>query len=351
MVRVHLLDCLSLLTFAHPALPLWSLSHAGFFEFRLCVHPDDKPWDETTQGCLDEHILQLANPQEGMPKSKWLYNNVHPQLWTEPGSKSTSKWEVPPADSYEFVNGGHAYAMKYIMPNVECKRCTLQWYYQTGNSPIAYPEEFWNCADIQVTTKELAVTPPKFEKSPYVEQQLFDQTLGGCGVSGTANGQKCFSIDVRVTDQWCDKVKCAGGFTWDGNGRPGDGHMCMWVNVDTDCAPITIPPEVQNRVNLANQPTPAPWTGEQNMGNTNSQTSGGSGSGQGGGGGGASSGTFDNFDFNFQYNSNSNFNYNYNWNTQYTGNAPVGQVSSGGKGGCGKRTISTSTSTSTSTFH
>jgi len=159
--------------------------HDGFFEFRLCDHPDDKPWDETTQGCLDQHVLQLANPQEGMPKNKWMYNNVHPQLWTEPGARSTSKWQVPNADSYAFIDGGHAYSMQYIMPNVECKRCTLQWYYQTGNSPIAYPEEFWNCADIQVTTGALSLTPKAFEASEFVEQQLYDQTLGGCGISGT----------------------------------------------------------------------------------------------------------------------------------------------------------------------
>jgi hypothetical protein len=168
--------------------------------------------------------------------------------------------------------------MQYIMPNVECKRCTLQWYYQTGNSSIAYPVEFWNCADIQVTTGALSLTPKAFEASAlsvarrlaaaaatYIweqaadlggpfEQQLYDQTLGGCGISGTENGRKCFSIDVRVTDQWCDKVRCIpeftwegngrNFFTWDGNGRAGDGHMCMWVGVDNNCAPLRIPPEV-----------------------------------------------------------------------------------------------------------
>lgn len=235
--------------------------------------------------------------------------------------------------------------MQYIMPNVECKRCTLQWYYQTGNSPRAYPEEFWNCADIQVTTGALSLTPKAFEASEFQEQQLFDQTLGGCGISGTENGQKCFSIDIRVTDQWCDKVRCSSGFTWDGNGRPGDGHMCMWVDVDDGCAPISIPPQVSNRQNLAMQPTPAPWSPGNNDWGADTDNEGNMQ-----GGGQRDTDYISTRDFDFDYSSSSSSNFDYNWASHYTGGSahPSSQVSGGGSG---MKTISTSTTTTSSTFH
>lgn len=51
--------------------------------------------------------------------------------------------------------------MRYILPaGVSCKRCVLQWYYQTGNSIDDFPEGFWNCADISILPKGFILSAP-----------------------------------------------------------------------------------------------------------------------------------------------------------------------------------------------
>ena len=40
-----------------------------------------------------------------------------------------------------------------VPAGIECERCVLQWFYQTGNSQDTYPEGFWNCADVKVSNR------------------------------------------------------------------------------------------------------------------------------------------------------------------------------------------------------
>ena len=74
-----------------------------------------------------------------------------------------------------------------------------------------------------------------------------EQQLGKCGLSGTESGRKCFSKDVRVTDSWCDKLKCDPAFS----------GMCTWADVDADCKILV--PIVKAGSNTP-PPTPSQWT-------------------------------------------------------------------------------------------
>ena len=48
-------------------------------------------------------------------------------------------------------SGISTYQVNLKLPiGVECERCVLQWTYITANSRDAYPEAFWNCADVSV---------------------------------------------------------------------------------------------------------------------------------------------------------------------------------------------------------
>jgi hypothetical protein len=104
-------------------------NHVGRWSLRLC--PRIKP----TQSCFDAHVLQRAD-------GKGPYTPV-------PGNKST-------------------FRVRYKLPRgLKCKRCVVQWTYETGNScnPPGIPrpnpgldsckrstngEQFWNCADVRI---------------------------------------------------------------------------------------------------------------------------------------------------------------------------------------------------------
>ncbi len=118
-------------------------NHKGRWSLRLCPIPGaGTPSAEAkalTKTCLDAHVLRRADT-----KSPYTYV-----------TSDTSSFEV-------------AYKLP---PKVTCKRCVLQWYYETGNScnPVGTPpkyatpflgmcgapnaaagEGFWNCADISI---------------------------------------------------------------------------------------------------------------------------------------------------------------------------------------------------------
>lgn len=118
-------------------------NHKGRWSLKLCPIPGGgSPTAEAkalTQACLNAHPLLRAD-------TKTPHTYVPPSL---------SSFEV----QYK------------LPPKVTCKRCVLQWYYQTGNScnppgtPPAFAtpflgtcgapnsaagEEFWNCADISI---------------------------------------------------------------------------------------------------------------------------------------------------------------------------------------------------------
>lgn len=120
-----------------------SAPHGGRFSFGICPLPD-KVTDAqeralATQECFDKN--QLINAADGTPY--WWF-----------GKKPT---------------GDYSMAFK-LPPAIRCKRCVLQWHYESGNSctipgtpaehvmspnmvacdKTGVMEEFWNCADVRV---------------------------------------------------------------------------------------------------------------------------------------------------------------------------------------------------------
>ena len=118
--------------------------HGGRFSFGLCPVPDGaSAADErraVTQSCLDAN--RLTNAKDGT-EFWWL------------GKKGVGE-----------------YTMDFVLPaSVSCKRCVLQWHYETGNSctipgtpdqhvisanmvscaQSGNMEEFWNCADVSIS--------------------------------------------------------------------------------------------------------------------------------------------------------------------------------------------------------
>jgi predicted carbohydrate-binding protein with CBM5 and CBM33 domain len=117
--------------------------HGGRFSFGLCPVPDgatpDRERAVTTQKCFDAN--RLVNAADGTPY--WWFGK----------------------------RGNGEYTMQFkLPPSITCKRCTLQWHYETGNScnipgtpeqhqvsaglvPCSQSssmEEFWNCADVSI---------------------------------------------------------------------------------------------------------------------------------------------------------------------------------------------------------
>ena len=114
-------------------------NHKGRWSLRLCPIPADGSTGAEkralTQGCLDKHLLRRAD-------GKGPFTPV-------------------PQSASDFV-------VRYRLPKgVRCKRCVMQWTYETGNScdPPGMPglhtgmascsastngEMFWNCADISI---------------------------------------------------------------------------------------------------------------------------------------------------------------------------------------------------------
>lgn len=136
--------------------------HGGRFRFGICPVPDGASdaaeRAAVTQACFDKNAL--TNAADG---SKWWW------FGKKPAGEYTMQFKLP--------------------ANIACKRCVLQWHYESGNSctipgtppehvmsPNMVPcdqtsvmEEFWNCADVSVGAGDGApppATPPVKSKMP-----------------------------------------------------------------------------------------------------------------------------------------------------------------------------------------
>ena len=179
---------------------LLTAHHYGWFEMRLCTpSSDDEP---VSQECFNEHVLEIdvdATVADFEAQSTFTmdsgisspadYNggadnyrhentkcpNILNALYGSNGKgpsgsccnggtlagnscTSSNRWVVPrPA-------GTNLYSTKWRLPaGLICSRCTLQWFYQTGNSPGGYPEGFWNCADIAISEDGGSTSSPTTE--------------------------------------------------------------------------------------------------------------------------------------------------------------------------------------------
>lgn len=137
--------------------------HGGRFSFGVCPVPDGASATAerkaVTQKCFDAN--SLTNAEDG--SKYWWF-----------GKKGVGE-----------------YTMTFVLPpTVSCKRCVLQWHYETGNSctiPKTPPEhvmstnmvscdqspnmeEFWNCADVSITSGTVKGVPkprPKRRKETF----------------------------------------------------------------------------------------------------------------------------------------------------------------------------------------
>lgn len=104
-------------------------SHKGYFQFKLC--PRNDPLQKTTQRCLDNYVLELADG-------------------------SGNRYYIPNKNGYQTL------VVKLRLPeNVKCRDCTFQWKYNAGNSwgvdssgrgclGCGNQEQFYGCADIAI---------------------------------------------------------------------------------------------------------------------------------------------------------------------------------------------------------
>eukprot|EP00761_Pharyngomonas_kirbyi_P007128 gb/GECH01007137.1/.p1 GENE.gb/GECH01007137.1/~~gb/GECH01007137.1/.p1 ORF type:complete len:381 (+),score=84.01 gb/GECH01007137.1/:1-1143(+) len=141
--------------------------HSGWFSFYLCpIGQTNENWDmEVTQECLDQYPLERADGH-GV------------RYYINSGSVGT-------------------YQIRLKMPDVECERCVLQYYWQTANSGCSQnTEEFWNCADISI-------------KSSYSRSDI--------GPTSDP-GSSCYSGAMVDTshDNGCPGYKCPRDFDPDG---------------------------------------------------------------------------------------------------------------------------------------
>lgn len=164
-----------------------STHHNGHYEFRLCdqvINPTNFATAKDGQDCLDQYLLERVNPddQYGDCTANDARADCQPM-----DPKHPERWYLPPR-----TQAGNIMEMWYWLPaGVTCEKCTLQWYWSTGNTCLydgdyvdyfmgtfpnagwtganswsqfgsqswgknqvcgaaVFAEEFWNCADIKI---------------------------------------------------------------------------------------------------------------------------------------------------------------------------------------------------------
>jgi chitinase len=250
--------------------------HLGWFEFRLC---DDA--SRLSQECLNEHVLQfdadytaaqysasdyygglIQDPADyrGIENpTDYLGNGGAAQVETQcafqienesdglapvegsccrgggacsPEAANADRWMVPDKRAKT------TYKLKYDLPaGVASDHAVLQFMYVTANSRGAYPEAFFNCADIAIGERaddgDDVDAPPA--PAPTTTTTAAPDDDAGDGGEGCA----CRSIS-HVTDAWCVAVDC----------DPAYAAFCSSACDDGD-EPATTPAPTRN-------PTPRP---------------------------------------------------------------------------------------------
>jgi hypothetical protein len=155
--------------------------HNGYVEFRLCDNADN-----LSQECLNEHVLQRVARDDDLTQIDAAYPG---RYYLDP--PCTPRRPLPAAE-YGYNAGNELFPseqpmrMSYQLPaDLTCTNCVLQMYYMTANScnppgyrtfdfftsscvgdggatgywsptlpdcGVAWGEEFWNCADVEITS-------------------------------------------------------------------------------------------------------------------------------------------------------------------------------------------------------
>jgi len=202
--------------------------HMGHYEFRICDQGLDGREPSFTvasgQQCLDQWVLiraplhESCTPSSNDPDCQPIDLN-HPERWYVPPVADADPDRLPVSDTPVWKDSmaspaGHhglslsaVHKMRYLLPeDLQCNRCTLQWYWSTGNSCLydadywvyfqswpgreawcpkcysrwetcentccgvgsGWAEEFWNCADIQVIAANSSSAIPSPSPTPQV---------------------------------------------------------------------------------------------------------------------------------------------------------------------------------------
>ncbi|CAN0447871.1 unnamed protein product [Laminaria digitata] len=161
-----------------------STNHWGHLEFFICNADDmTDPDGVVTQGCFNMHPLDRAEDDDSASR---IDPNHVGRYFLDPTCRASETDQTMPEGAF----AGDVATARYQLPEgLTCSRCILQMVYYTGNScrhpgydefnPAswdsecapntadwintgvgmcgdgdAYPEEFWNCADIEITSGE-----------------------------------------------------------------------------------------------------------------------------------------------------------------------------------------------------
>ena len=183
--------------------------HRGHIEVKLC--PDHL---NPTQACFDQYPLEFLEDQSYSERANKDSN--HPDR----GYLHPNNGRANPPDSLETpFGGGMPYTMRFKIPeNIgQCDHCVLQWTYVTGNSCNAHgyrsynfpsedwwapylsdcpnplpkeglatslPEQFWNCADVQISNTCGSATPSENENQDQDQDQDGDADADGDANAG-----------------------------------------------------------------------------------------------------------------------------------------------------------------------
>jgi len=132
-----------------------STHHRGHYEFRICDMALDGQTLESRdagQACLNRWTLQRAplkaSCSEGYdpdPDCQPIDEN-HPERWyLPPGGEGWSS-----GSSEALAGTAEVHRMRYTIPaDLTCSRCTLQWYYSTGNTCLYDGDYFTHFAQMQ----------------------------------------------------------------------------------------------------------------------------------------------------------------------------------------------------------
>lgn len=243
-----------------------STHHMGHYEFRICEQALDPSIFKNAgegQACLDKWVLHRAPPaadcQPNGPADCQPLDESHPERWYLPPPNYQPTALLSKDSGVALMQAaGEYHTMRFVIPtNLTCTRCTLQWYWATGNSClydedyIAYfkkmqalgwdagrwapqavaswatkktvtcgpdgkdifGEEFWNCADIRVNPASSSPTPspspgvqpvPSTTSSTTTDAQrpcsALYQQCGGTGWTGHTCCQ--FGSNCQVQSEW-----------------------------------------------------------------------------------------------------------------------------------------------------
>lgn len=129
-------------------------NHLGYMQYFLCVLPPTSSGGSSERQFLTNECFR-KNPLQVFQEGSW-------------------------GERYYVGSGLSNFEHSVRLPDIECPRCVVRWYYLTGNSCTppgtpakwaaqslvpcggggANPEEFWNCADVSLLKKGEPLPPP-----------------------------------------------------------------------------------------------------------------------------------------------------------------------------------------------